>query len=335
MENKTFEYGIRKTYMQPNHWLPVSLETYKPEKPVVLVLGGLGTNSERTANGNAKPVQTMLGIFRDKVDLLSVNCNGITDRAEVFENIKYLVNNFFIKYVSKDGKRLDTVQACKNMRQVCVFAHCYGAYEILASAEKYMQHKFAELGYSHGEVSNILKQIVCISHGTYSDLQDITEINCVSTEDHLMGIYGKSLWNDIAQVVYHGGQINMTEEDKNALLAAHTELACFPDNFLKDRPRCFAYKEREHKLCIATPKLEVGGQDHGTMFLMRESKEDIATDAGDHITQAYTCVLREAVINSIRNTRTTELVEFDFDKIQKEIEHILNQYNYGIIKERE
>jgi len=334
MENKNFNYCIATKLGNEKLWKQIFLSEYKPTKPVVLNLPGLGADTFELAYRNTKPVQTMLGVLRDKVDILSVNYNCVSNHEDVFENVDTLVQHLFATRVIQDGKRISTEQACKNIRQITVFAHCYGAYEIMSDIEKCIRYQFEDLGYSPKEISQILSQIVCISHGTYSNLQSVTEINCVSSYDHLMGIHGNTFWNDVAQMAKKKRIFSMSKEDRKELLNSYKDAMHFPKNFLSQRQRCFAYSENSHKLCIAAAQLSKGGQDHGTKFLIRKSAENLATDAGDHINRIYTCVLREAVINSIKNTNNSNFIEFNFEKTKSNIDQILKEYNYGISKER-
>lgn len=333
-----FQYGLRSLDFFPFHMEEIDIEKYKyyRDNPLVLVLGGDGTQTLRAANGNAEPVENMLGVFRKKVDIISVSYNGANNNEENIDaNIEKLVSCLFEPCFNKNGNRIDAQQAYKNMRQITIFAHCYGIFKILSKIEKKIIFKMQNLGYTDTEISTALGQVVSITHGGYSDLKYITEFNCVSAYDNVMKIYGESFWADIVHMLEKGEELAISEQDKNELINCYQQARkSFPKMFLAGKDRCFSYQENPHKVCIATSQLEKNELDHTNQFFMRDAENEKPTIAGDHLLQAYTCVLRLSVMNSIKNIKTPEFIKFDFVDAHKKINHIFEQLNYGYSLER-
>ena len=195
----TSHIGIgRRDMNAAYHWQELD-ESYKIERPTLLILGGSSTLDARAANGYAKIFSSFLGLNPRTIDVvaayykdldpdvrsldmflyehgmadskLSAKCrkdkenlpNPLPDKyAPHF--IDELFSNYFLPLISnKEGtERLSVEEAKLRLRNLNIVTHCYGGYVTLELEER-MAKKMTELGYSDIEQREIQKQMVVVS----------------------------------------------------------------------------------------------------------------------------------------------------------------------------
>lgn len=69
---------------------------------------------------------------------------------------------FLPRICDKNGKKLSLKDACKNIRNLTICAHCHGAYTFLA-IEKMMQQKMSVIGYTDEDRKEIQKELLCLA----------------------------------------------------------------------------------------------------------------------------------------------------------------------------
>ena len=94
-----------------------------------------------------------------------------SDYREI-ENPAYIQDLFdkvLLKRISDNGKKRSVAEACSLVRKLNIVTHCHGAYVFL-KLEELMQKTMKELKYTDEEMSQIQKQLLCVSHGPYAPL---------------------------------------------------------------------------------------------------------------------------------------------------------------------
>ncbi len=329
MTGKT-EINVGKRVLnQPNHWQDINLEEYKVERPVVLILGGNGTVSDKAANGNAKVVSSWLGVFKDDVDILSVNYNRVLhDKDNILQMQEYLTNQFFLPLVSKNGKKIDFQKACKNLRQVTLFAHCYGkiafdhVFDMLAE-------KCKALGYEKSQIEQLLDQIFFVSYGIWSRESRVPCLNVLSYYDE-MWLHTDMAWSFLLEQL---DNVEVSPEDKKAIVET-CKKAVDPlfeiEKFMTKNNRCFVLRDK-NILRLASSEFHIHSVgDHTLKDLTRDENWETSTSlskAGDHVSKCIACALCNSVANSILNQRSKKLIPFSLSELQKQLESVVKPLN--------
>ncbi|MBR4745424.1 MAG: hypothetical protein IK070_01785, partial [Clostridia bacterium] len=263
-QGEDFIYGLRDKRME-NHFREISISSFSPVKPLVIVLGGDGTTNTRRANGNAKHVENMLGVLSSRCDILAVSYeNGLTS-ANIDKNTTTLVDNIFLPIIADN----DEQDIPKLMRNITIVAHCAGASTTLSRIEKKIVGYMKNLNMSEQDISLSLSQVVCITHATIypqdRELNYFTEFNCVSSNDEVW-IEAQGTWIEFAKHLQKDKSIQISGEDKQALLDLYnSDISHFPNAFLKDKSICYLYKENNHKTCFVTSALTTDETDHSML----------------------------------------------------------------------
>lgn len=324
-----FVYGQRIVDESvPHHFKEIDLETFLPTKPVVLILGGRGTDDNRIANGYAKIVGSLLGVFENDVILLSANYHRGDEIASYAEpNERKLMTQLFLTAVSHDGKKIDVNEACKNLRQFTIFSHCYGE-RVMSHVTEIFEDELKHIGYSEEEINKILEQLVMISYGTFATNPRIKNINAISPFDESY-TSGKHIWRMLLSRL---DSDQITPNDKKELL----EIAELPDpsrklkTFYANNHRCYVVRS-ENNLYLATTQhyqnLEI---EHAIKGLSRSEDwqpHKHANVTGDCVSKCLAAALCNSVANSLQNRTSEKHVPFDTDLLQTQLEEIAKQLN--------
>ena len=320
----TFSY-IKRNYNQDlktgRFW--EQLGNYSADKPLVLVLGGNGTETEKEANGNSKIVARLLGVFHQDVDLISVSYNhavGYKDREN--SGCADIIKKFFLPRISKNGARLPIEEACKGMRLINVFAHCHGANSILYKVIGSLKEIMKFLRYSEEEQRLILEQIFAVSYGAAYDNEEIKRLEVLSIDDETFQQQGIRLVRDF---MFDLDKVNLNPLDKPKLEKMDS-IQLY--SFMMENPRCYSLPQgRSYRLVTAGLSKT---RNHEIAFLERNEnweKADSATKKGDVVSKCIACALCNAVANSILNKNSQELIPFDMETFGQQIEDIVRPLN--------
>ncbi len=88
------------------------------------------------------------------------NGNGRKESLDDEFTQKYL-----FPLIEDDGKKIDVLQAMRNMRNVNIMTYCGATYSVLRM-EECLKNRMSELGYSEKEISQIQSQMCVISYAT-------------------------------------------------------------------------------------------------------------------------------------------------------------------------
>lgn len=110
---------------------------------------------------------------------------GISGKKALDEEF---TKKYFFPLIEDDGKRIDTLEAMRNMRNVNIMTYCDATLTTL-NIERYLKKRMNELGYSEQETSQIQSQMCIIPYATgrtaeaeFHDNEKI-ESTCISFGD--------------------------------------------------------------------------------------------------------------------------------------------------------
>ena len=335
--NYKFTIGRRakKSEKIANNYEIIDLDSYVACKPIVLILGGNGTDTDRKANGNAKIVSSMLGVFSDDVDVLSINYNQAKGDPKLSENCKELVQKLLIKYVNNNGCRLDIATACKNMRNITIFGHCFGAGGVMKRLIKILDTELTNLGYNLIERKQIISQIVFISYASNQNAQIdcVKGVYCLSLNDEALLSNARHL----AKVFFNNiDQISMSSYDRSFfnqinLCKSANDIWLQLIELLKQKRRVFNFKYENNIRVFAYNLSNQQRNEHEIINLFRDDEcrpYKNASSVGDCVSKCLACALCNAVANSLQNNYNQHYIEFDMDYLQQQIEDICKHHNY-------
>ena len=164
-----------------------------PEKKTVLCLGGDQTKDSREANGNINVFTSILGLSARQLDDMqlcscyrpSIYANGLYSLIKKAKNTNLHIEadyereilSKFIPFIAqtKDGKfeRYSSKKLNQNFSNLLILTHCYGAND-LPMISKSFTKMMQKVGYSQQEISNALKQIICITNNSQREFNDKT-----------------------------------------------------------------------------------------------------------------------------------------------------------------
>ncbi len=332
------EFIVGKRILDDNvehHWQEVDFSKYKVEKPIILIFGGSGTENNKFANGYAKLIQHLLGSFAEDVDILTVNYNGgITQRENKIENCAYLVDKLFVPLISKDGKKIDVKSACKNVRNITIFAHCMGDLNV-SEIFSNLATKMSELHYTESEQRLIFSQIFEISYGVWSLIPDrfpdAPVFNVLSPEDE-MWMKTDYFWEMAAD---ESTDVEISSKDKGRLseivkkAEKNKEKPCF-EAFYNENQRCFVVRDK-NRLGLACSGLQKDGYDDHSIDVVARKKDwgrlDTSSEAGDYASRCIACALCNSVANAMLNQKSKEFVPFALDDVQRQMEDFVCTLN--------
>ena len=338
-----------------NHWQSVDLSEHKITRPTVLVLGGNITNDNRTANGYAKVVESMLGGFAGDADILSVNYNGCGNYfSPILEkSIIRLANELFVPLISSGGQRLKLDEACKNVRKLTIFAHCFGYNNVAIGLQEVLFNLLGKYGYDMHEAGKIVEQLFVVSFGTEIQKDWFKSVNVVSPFDSSFfetstQIWGELLESDIGSCKF------ITEKDK-AELKKIASLSYWKreeaiKKFCNKNQRCFVVRQG-NRLSLATSMLKTDvDADFSTYEVEPSAAEDVQKTNGQNVDIEFSKnehQIKELARNknwdsfggltasgehtskclAVENERKKELVPVDMDELETTLNGIVYAFN--------
>ncbi len=328
-DSKNFIIGQRIENSDiPFHYKEIDLNNFKPQKPILLVLGGTGTNNNKLANGYARLATTLVGTFAEDIDIISVNYNrGIETETSLDNNAQMLAEKFFFPLLLNGNQRQDIETACKNLRQITVFSHCYGD-KIINCVTNKLKDIMLNFGYSYDECKLILKQIFMVSLSTFTASSYISTLNILSPFDETFK-YGKSIWR---MLLHKMNEAQITPNDKKIfeqLFSENINTQKLMD-FCKHNHRCYVYN-LDNIIYIATTMLYSGYElEHSVVPLARGNDwnaHPLVSPAGDCVSKSIGCALCNSVANSLLNQKSQNFVPFDLTDLQTQLEEIAKTLN--------
>ena len=335
---RSFTYALRAKPEEniPYNYKVVDIDAYNPTKPIVLTLGGSGTTDDHATNGNIKILDSMLGVFSKDVDIIGVNYNKGLNKSYIDDNCTKLVKNLFVPYIESNGNRLDIDTACKNMRNITIFAHCRGVDGIMSRVVPILRSELIKLSYDDAECKQIISQIVMVAYGAdyYDTIREVKGVYFLSFSDDMFisgAVHAAREFLDKVDTV------NMVKTDRDLLKQANPRKTQLTQvvKFLRTHKRVYNTYENNMIRLFGYGVYETDGEiwqlDHSIIGLSREddwSKHKSVSSVGDCISRCFASALCNSVANSIQNNQSTQHIEFDMNDLHKNINNICKIHNY-------
>ncbi len=320
---------VEKTEKNKFGYVDVNLNELKVDSPVVFCFGGSGVVERISSNGFAKFVFNLLHTNPKNTDLKVYSLTyGSEDTSPMdgtltYDEVQSLVHSIFVPLVSKNGKKIDVLEAQKNVRNITIVSHCFGmaVSNIISSLTADEMHK---LGYKNGEIRDILKEVTNIS---YAPLKAnvtplFSTIDFYSMEDKYKKSYSP-LQTHLPKDKFATTIFNEKENHLSVIAKS------FVGNFGKD-PNPF----NEHSLGIIkrTKDWKSYPKEHFDAFYPEEQKYllkkyktlDNLFSRTETISECFSLCLAESVSSSYATKDTNKLVEVDFEKINNNINYYID-----------
>ncbi len=322
-----------------NNWIPLNPDVYLINKPTVLMIGGSGTEGVRSANGNAKIIQSLLDSTGTNAELLSVYYNGKTPTPGMFEYYtRRFTRDLFTPLLCMGRQKLDTETACKNMRNLTIFAHSLGGKTVENILDE-MSVIMKRANYTDEEVNKVLKQIFVVSYGVTLVSPKIYYLSVISPADEQFANSGETCWKVLIKKIMRykmmtpaerqnlppEAVVNMPEKD----MAALSKISFLLDSpklireFYNTNEKCYVMQEGDNELQLVTSPLRASHKDHAITHFARTSdgqQNVYATKTGDCVSKCMAAALKYSVDNSAQNAETKELVPFDIAQLRTILE---------------
>ncbi len=330
----------------PNHYKEIDIFSHKISKPTVLIFGGSGVESNALANGSAKIIESLLGVFGEDVDLLSVNYNAGTYNEEtMLANIGKIVNNLILPLATNLSKeRLTVFDACKNMRQVTLFGHCFGD-SVITKLTEMLNSRLLQVGYLPQEADKITKSLFAVTFGATTVNDKINYINIISPNDEMFPNSGDRAWEVLANRLKDADkslpQVKISKEDRDEIVETVNSYNLLNprrvfgsgkilQEFYNNNQRCFVLGTENGIRLVTSPLYTNGEFDHSIKGLARDAnwQESVcATPAGNYVSKCIAAALCNSVANSILNQNSKNYIPFDMSNLQIQLEQIVQPLN--------
>ena len=304
-------------------YVDVDLNKISIKGPTVLCLGGNYVVGRKLSNGLAKFVFNLINTTpkNKNLDVYSLMYGSYDNNpmaASVsMEEIDNIANNLFVPLVFKNGKRIDTKSAQKNMRNITIVSHCYGT-DVANVLSCMIGDKMMKLGYSKQEVVSILKQVTNIAYAPHQAkiFPLFSVIDFYSLKDKYKNFYPKL--KKANKELFAASKLD--KKENHLTVVVDSLLGNFEDGEVFDEHTIDLLNRNEDwKL---RPTTEENKQtDLQKQFIKNHSnktKEELFSRA-DCISQCFGLCVAESVSNSFENNKTDELLKIDLEKLETNI----------------
>ena len=179
-------YGQRKLEETENPFL---------KGPCLLCVSAGGIGIDRNVFGTTKQGMEMarmrirgqrnagFGLTDFPVKFLSIKLDAKNEDRKMTEDerIDLFVTKYFLPLISNNGKKIDCIQAMKNMRNINIMSYCDGTLVVQCIEQKLLE-KMQELGYSNEECKKIQSQM-CMFPIATNRLNGTQKSTCISFKD--------------------------------------------------------------------------------------------------------------------------------------------------------
>lgn len=314
---------IEKTKENKYGYIDIDLNNLKIDSPTVLCFGGNYVVGRRFANGlakfvfnliHAKPTNKNLKVYSLMYGSLD---NNPTAADVTLKEIIVLTNSIFLPLVCKNGKRIDTLSAQKNMRNLTIVSHCFGIdlANLLACT---IADKMLELKYSKPEVINILKQITNISYAPHKAkvFPLFSNIDFYSMKDKYNKYYPhiKKANKDLFAAT------KLNKKENNLTVIADSFLGDYDDadEFFDEHMLDLLKKDGNWQLKAITEQPQFI-KNHAN-----KTKDELFSRA-ESMSVCFGLCIAESVSNSIDNKQSKNLIEIDLKKIKANIDYLIDE----------
>jgi len=315
------------------NWQEIDLDETSEiiDKPIVLVLGGSGTETTRQANGMAKILEGFIGKINEPVDIISVAYGNLNDSNEN-ENISLLVEKMLVPLVCENNQRLSLERAMKKMRRINVFSHCAGTSrfdEMLNILTKRMR----DLDYSSDEVELILGQVFVLGYAPndYIKNSKVSQVYIQSIFDESLENSHQRMRNLQLQAKKHKTEIKVSPSEFEVEEFETLKEYASRVNDLAQESECLVSVLCENVLHYFTSSQvqEGEGFDHTLMHIERDEKFNVS-EFSSFVADVVSVLISEIMIKyialSIDNEHSTKPVKMPtMEELKSECDSIINQ----------
>lgn len=322
-----------KTSANPVGWENIPLQAIKFDKPTVLCLSGDGTLRPRDANAMAKYAERLLGRVglngQDDLQILSAYyqnanaremtnsrlCHTETDKSRFSEeerNPSYIYDFYeqsLRKIIrQKNGRKRETSEACKLMRNLNLLTFCHGDY-VACKLNEIITEDMKRLGFAPDEIKTVTKQAAVISIVPQDSLKksSFTKIGFVSLDDYHYAADDASNLTDYYELdCCETSCFGIIEREKEARKGLSRLF--YLDNLLD-------YNSIEDKFAVWMGKTEKLHQMSAYIDLDYQNEFGTKSENGRNFSRIISRALQNAVSNSCRNYHSRELIELKTDDI--------------------
>lgn len=341
-------FGQRITHDKKNpiHWLPLDIHTTNLNKPTILCFGGISTTNDRDANYVAKFIQRIMKL-NGEANLISIIHSHYNDEksaryfdidpeehyqngiSEAFEIVDAL---FLPLLLDDEGNRLLVQDACKNIRNINIFAHCYGHFSTVSYIEEALREVMPYFSYTPDEIAQILKQVFVVSYEAGDIFKTgFTNVNISSI--------ASELWSDVVLNLpqIDLSNVKMSGNEKEQILASQMYQTGAEDlvvRFFQNNK--YLLFQNENMIEIFTSNLTKDKTDHdlSTLYEHQDGRFSYYTnELGKTISQTIATVLKIALQNSIKNKSEQKFTPIDISKLYSACEDSLKiaRTHFGVV----
>lgn len=283
------------------------LENIDLAKPSLLTFGGNATISDSLANGYAKTLQKILGVKSDDnfANFYTIHYGGLVGGNTgnvTIQEIEKIAQNFIKLVIDENGNKISKLQAQKNMRNINIVSHCFGA-SVVNEVFKYVFRTMVKkIGYSEEEAKDVLSQVFHLSYApNINDLYFTTNILIKPLQD-------KTKYPTLEEYeqVYDVPQRQLGKNHKYSELIGgelDTNIYIGLAKFYEEDNNLFVFTN--HMLDTEWEK-----DTHGINGIMKEDDWKVANyNRADVLSTAVSLVCAYALVNSIKNNKDNEKFE--------------------------
>lgn len=333
-----YTIGKRKTINNTSTWENIDVDTYRITRPTVLCLGGNNTISDKEANYMAKFVQRLIG-ENENIDYLSLRYSCMpgfrTGYLSTNEEREIVTKLFLPLVLDENLQPLPCDKACKNVRNLNIMAHCFGAREAVPDLERHFAQDLFILGYEIEEVAKITSQIFVASfvggETYYMSSFSIKSIDdCFYERDYIRELLLARLET-----------VDINEKDKKVLMKFREKARLSDDSTKICQEFLKTYKyimlRENNQIDVLTSKLSKFDDDHNITTLQRGSEWEssyTSTKNGDIASQSLAYALASSVANSLVNAEHDAFLPLNMEELQRECEELLCDMRPQYIKDK-
>lgn len=330
LEECSFGQRITSNDKNTKHWLPLDLQNINTMLPTFLCFGGIATTNSRDANYVAKMVQRITPVEGNANIISIIHSHYMGENAaryfdedpeELFQRGIHegfqIVDAIFLNLlVDKDGNRLMVQDACKNMRNINIFAHCYGHFSTVSYLETALESTMQMLSYTDEEINQLFRAILVVSYESgqiYKSKFTSININSVASE-----LWSKVVLDFPKQDLKN---VKMQGDELNKILSSEMYLTKNPElvkRFLSNNK--YALYQDDNNIDLYTNGLTTDGTDHdlSTIYRHIDGKMSYYTnETGSAVSDTIGAVLNYGLKNSIKNLKSHYYIPLNIDEIFK------------------
>lgn len=319
--------------------------------PLIIGFGGIGTTSDKDSSYVAKFIHRLIGVG-NLANIISIKHSHLKGEnfarffdenpEELFalgmeEAFKIGENLIFPRVLDANGNKLPPEVAAHSMRDVTIFAHCYGYFSSVQYLENVLEYYLKnELGYSQAETDHIMEQIFVLSYevGDIYKTKKFTNFNISSL--------GSELWKDtVLNFVNRDlSGVQMADDEKAKIMSSkmyQTKDPALVEKFIKENE--YVMMREGNVIDLYTEQITRDGSDHDLSTIYRHKDTwfpgYFTTENGNYISQAAAISLAVAVANSLKNRESNTLIPIDMQDMFEQITSVLKmaRTHFGVVNE--